>query len=202
MIAVAIALAVGAATLPPVDQCSSDPSFARFRSNLVRIVDRRDAKALLAVVADDVMVNFDNSVGPRAFTRVWRLNGPKAGQSRVWRELRAVMQLGCANLGSTLVMPSLIGQLSASEQLEKFIALPGAKLRQSASLRGRSLATMNFHVVTFRESKAPEGWIGVALSDGRKGYLCDEEVRAALEYRAQFEKIGGRWRMTSFVEGD
>jgi hypothetical protein len=184
MIGAAVAFAMGAATLPPIDQCAGDPSFAAFRSNLIRIVERRDAKALVAILSDTVMVDFDNSTGPRAFARAWRLNGRKPAESRVWPELKAVMKLGCARVGAARVMPSFLAQLPGSDQFEKFIALPGAKLKQSAALDSRTLATLHFHVVSFRDSNAPDGWLGVALPDGRQGYVRRDEVRAALEYRA------------------
>lgn len=198
----AIALAAGAARLPPVDQCAGDPSFARFRADLIRTIERKDRKALLDLLADDVLVDFDGSAGRREFARAWNLDRSGAAKSAVWRELRTVMRLGCARIDRARVAPSLVGQLSDADQFEKFIAMPGAKLRQTPSDRGRVIATLNFHLVTFREGDAPNGWLRVATSDGRRGYLRRDQMRGALEYRAQFEKARGRWRMTSFVQGD
>ena len=167
----------------------------------MRSIERRDSKALLKIVADDIIVDFDGTKGPKQFARVWRLDGPSTTRSPVWRELAAVMRLGCARIDSVRVMPSLVGQLSDDEAFEKFVALPQAKLRRSPNDKAGVLATLNFHILTFREG-GTERWIAVALSDGRRGYVLRDQVRAALQYRAQFEKIGNRWRMTSFVEGD
>ena len=202
MILWAAALAFGAARIPPVDQCRGESSFDSFRSGLARIVERRDSKALLAVLSDQVMVDFENSSGPREFARVWKLTGNHARQSPVWRELALVMRLGCARADRARVMPSLVIQLSDQDALEKFLALPRAQLRQAPTENARVVARLNFHVVTRQESSAPNGWWRVALSNGRSGYLRESEIRTALQYRAQFEKIGPRWRLVSFVEGD
>jgi hypothetical protein len=112
------------------------------------------------------------------------------------------LRLGCARVGSSRVIPSLVEQLSDDDQFDKLVALPGAKLRQSPDTGAPVIATLNYHVVTFEEGDAPEGWARVSLSTGRKGYVRRSALRAALEYRAQFEQVRGRWRLMSFVEGD
>lgn len=203
MIALTVALvAAAAARLPPVDQCAGDRSFVSFRSQLRAAVHRKDAGALLRMVADDVMVDFGGLTGRAGFARKWQLSGRSARRSPLWPELDAVMRLGCARVDRARVMPALINQLEDGQAFEQFIALPGVKLRRSPSDHSPVLTTLNFHLVTFVESDAPEGWLGVALSDGRRGYVRRNQIRAALDYRAQFEKIAGQWRMTSFVEGD
>jgi hypothetical protein len=196
------ALALAPARLPPVDRCSIDPSFRRFRAELASTVQRRDARALLGIVADDVMVDFDSSRGPREFARVWRLDGKRGAQSGIWRELRTVMTLGCAPVGSARFMPSLVAQLGDAEPLETFVALPGAGLRNSPRNHSPVTARLSFHVVKLEGSWPPGTWAHVALSDGRSGYVRSTELRNALQWRAQFEKVAGRWRLMSFVDGD
>lgn len=183
--------------LPPVDQCVGDPSFVRFRSALIRTIARRDATALLKLVADDVTVDFDGSQGPRDFARVWKLSRSRPEQSPIWQELAAVMRLGCARIGSARVMPSLVGQLDGDVAFDKLVALPGAMLRSD-----RRAIPLNYHLVTMEEGDAPEASVRVRLEDGRGGIVRRDQLRSALQFRAQFEKRRGRWRMTSFVEGD
>ena len=45
-------------------------------------------------------------------------------------------------------------------------------------------------------------WAHVQLGDGRTGYIWDAFVRSPVNYRAFFNLIDGRWRMTAFLEGD
>jgi hypothetical protein len=198
----AAALALLPARLPPVDQCRGDASFLRFRSELARTIERHDAKGLLRIVADDVMVDFDASRGPREFAHAWKLDGKHAADSPVWNELATVMRLGCTQLGAVRIMPSLGEQLGDADPLETFLALPGAVLRASPSSGGRAISRLDYDVVTLKGSWPTGDWMHVALSGERSGYLRKDEVRTALQYRAGFEKAGGRWRMTSFVQGD
>ena len=46
------------------------------------------------------------------------------------------------------------------------------------------------------------GFMTVQLADGRAGYMWHAYVRSPVDYRALFNLIGGRWRMTAFVAGD
>jgi hypothetical protein len=45
-------------------------------------------------------------------------------------------------------------------------------------------------------------WVHVQLGDGRTGYMWHAYVRRPIDYRALFNLIDGRWRMTAFVAGD
>jgi hypothetical protein len=38
--------------------------------------------------------------------------------------------------------------------------------------------------------------------DGKTGYVTSRLVRSPIDYRAMFNKIGGRWQMTFFAAGD
>jgi len=95
MMGIAIALAIGAARIPPVDQCTRDRPFVQFRSELRRTVAKRDAEALLKVVADDVYASFGGYIGKKDFIELWKL-GRNPRQSHVWQELGKALELGCA----------------------------------------------------------------------------------------------------------
>ena len=38
--------------------------------------------------------------------------------------------------------------------------------------------------------------------DIRAAFVASDLVRSPIEYRAEFRRIDGRWRMTIFIEGD
>jgi hypothetical protein len=96
----------GASRAPPVDDCASDPSFAEFRSELRRIVARRDAEALLSVVADDVHASLGGHVGRGDFIELWGLE-KQPRRSKVWAELGQALRLGCSLKGGVPTVPSL-----------------------------------------------------------------------------------------------
>jgi hypothetical protein len=42
----------------------------------------------------------------------------------------------------------------------------------------------------------------VTLGNGRSGFVRREHVRSVIDYRATFEKVDGKWLMTTFLAGD
>ena len=64
------------------------------------------------------------------------------------------------------------------------------------------MARLEWDVLTWRSVDAPEGWLPVALADGRAGFVRRGEVRSLLDYRVGFVRRGGRWRMHFFIAGD
>ena len=52
------------------------------------------------------------------------------------------------------------------------------------------------------EPYAESEWTRIKLRDGRTGYISSRYVRSPIDYRAVFNKMDGRWRMTAFVAGD
>ena len=148
------------------------------------------------------MFSFDGSEGKAKFAHLWLLDGTQKDRSPIWAELETAMSLGCARVDNAFLMPSLSEQLPDVDVFEKLLALPGAQLRQAPHGDSRLIATLEYDLVLFDEDNDTDGWQKVALSDGRKGYVLRSQLRTALEYRAQFEKVNGRWRLTSFAEGD
>jgi hypothetical protein len=202
MMGIAIALAIGAARIPPVDQCTRDRPFVQFRSELRRTVAKRDAEALLKVVADDVYASFGGYIGKKDFIELWKL-GRNPRQSHVWQELGKALELGCAVAGDARVVPSFEIQLGGDrDPFETRIALPGAILRASPSDRSAAIARLNWQVLTVSEPWDGGAWVRVKLDDGRTGYVREGMARSVIGWRAAFHKRGGQWLMTSFVAGD
>src|SRR3712207_5658342 len=51
--------------LPPRDECARDASLTAFRQKLLTAVDRKDAKQLLSLTADDIRFSFGEGGGKR-----------------------------------------------------------------------------------------------------------------------------------------
>jgi len=207
MIALLLALLVAAGPSPdrrpPVDQCASDSSFAEFRDALREAIARRDRDRLLAMLADDILVDFGGGAGRDDFVRAWELDRPQT--SRVWDELGAVLALGCAREDDgTLWAPSLYRQLG--DQEDPFTAMlavrPGAVMRAAPDPASRPVAMLDWDVLTLQPDDGADDWLPATLSDGRAGFVARGDVRGAVDYRAGFQKAAGRWRMIVFVAGD
>lgn len=188
--------------MPPVDQCASDRSLVAFRAELKRTVAQRDAKALDAILADNVMADFDGGRGRGEFARIWNLEEPKT--SPIWPELEHVLGLGCSMAHGTPVIPYMAEAFASEDDLfDKMVVVRlGAKLRDHPNEGARVIANLNDHVLEVGEESQVNGWVKAKMADGRRGYVRRNQLRSPLDYRATFEKIGGAWRMTSFVAGD
>jgi hypothetical protein len=187
-------------SLPPVERCASDASFADFRSQLSGVVSSKNERALLAMLAEDVTVDFGGGSGPAAFAENWQFE--QAGESRVWNELSEALSFGCAPTGDYLVAPSFVAQFPA--ELDAFatvIAMPGTRLRASESDGAAELGNLDWHLATVASDDAGE-WLGVRLVDGREGFVRRDQVVNPLDFRLVFQKREGKWLITAFVAGD
>lgn len=193
---------VDAVRVPATDECRSDPTFIEYRAQLTDIVARKDAIALQALVATDVMIDFGGGIGWAAFTREWALDRPQ--ESELWRELAKVLELGCEELEGVRIMPGNFSRLSDfSDPLPAYFAVEkDAPLRSRPDDTAPIIMTLDSHLLFVGNDVPPEGWLNVRLSNGQTGFVRLSAVRSAIDYRAGFERQDGRWLMTSFVAGD
>ena len=190
--------------LPPVEKCGGDPSFDAFRSELRRVVARRDPQAFLRLLAPDVTVNFGGDSGRKSFADQWEINSP--AKTGLWRELAAILHLGCARIEQARVMPSLHAEFSAENDQDPFemmiVVSPKAQLRTSRQSGSRVVTTLGWDVVKAIQAPDDSDKIKVRLADGREGWLKRTELRSPLDYRLVMEKRRGKWMITAFVAGD
>lgn len=186
--------------LPPVEQCDGNAGFRRFRNDLRAVVERQDERALLAMLADDVEVNFGGDRGPALFAANWKFGERR--ESHVWAELRQALALGCAPTGDALIAPSFTpGFPEALDPFETVIIVPGTLLRGGRSAAAHALGKLDWHLA--RVTDDGDGlWLAVELVDGRKGFVRRGQTVSPLDYRLVFEHRGGKWRITAFVAGD
>jgi len=199
------ALALGAAAplqLAPVDQCIKDPSFVEFRTELRDTIKRRDLSALERIVADDFYYGYPfRGVGRDVFLR--SLGGTKLGDPS-WSTLSNILDLGCIMEDGRASSPSFDDQLyslkKGYESLTSTLALPGAVVRSRPNDQAQIIARSNWLVLTELEQSEP-GWVGVQLTDGRKGFV-KEGMMATTGITVTFHKRDGRWVMTGWTFGD
>ena len=193
--------AVSSLKLPPVDQCAGDPSFVKFRAELVAIAEERDVPAILAALADDVLVDFGGGTGRDAFARNWELDRPC--DSRLWEKLGSALLRGCAVSEKHRIAPSSVTQLDPKlDAYTTMIAGRDVILQSAPSDDAPAVARLSWDVLTLVEAGHPEGWFAVGMADGTKGFVRRDAVRSPLDFRIVMERIRGRWAITAFVGGD
>ena len=194
-----LASSAGAQTLPPVDECGED--FAAFRGQLLDILARRDAAALLEHVDAGIEFSF-GGLGPGrdAFAESWGMDEPHT--SGLWTELGQVLLLGCAPLGAEEVAaPALFARFPA--EIDPFtggVAEPGAWLYPGPGFEAEG-ADIAWQIVTESDGEG-NGWRRVRLADGRSGYIEEGLLLTPVGYRAIFSRREGRWTLVAFIAGD
>lgn len=203
ILAVSVSLPTQAATLlKPVDEAAQQASFLSFRHQLLKTLERKDVKGLLAIVDKDIKASFGTENGISGFKELWKLDQPAS--SDIWRELTTVLKMGGSfSNTTTFVAPYVFSQWPETMDAFENAAVLGSnvRIRAKPDLNASILKTVSYEIlpVEFGEN---QHWVTVKLSGGKKGYIASQYIRSSVDYRAFFEKIKGRWQMTVFVAGD
>ena len=197
----ALAAIAGPTKLPPIDECTADPSFLKFRAGLITAAEKHDMEAVIRALDEKVLVDFGGGSGKTAFREKWTSTDSK--EVDLWRELKESLALGCAIRDGVALAPSLSTQLDPDADLfEVALARPGTAVRSEPRNGGKVIATLAWDVVTIIARSMSDDSVEVRLPDGSTGYVNAGQLRTAGDYRLTMEKRGGDWRITAFVEGD
>lgn len=193
----------GQTRLLPVDQAASVPDFFSFRARLQLAVARRDANAVLAVLARDVKLSFGGDAGVDSFKAMWK---PTAPDSTLWETLAAVLSLGgtFASDGS-FTAPYVFTQWpQGKDAFEHMAAIgSGVRVRSAASADAPVVGALDFSVVELAEPPAADAaWVKIKLSADRTGFVGREFLRSPIDYRIRFARLDGRWQVVFFLAGD
>lgn len=194
--------------LLPVDEASSDPSFAAFRETLKGIVRRKDTEALIAVIDPKIRASFGAENGLPAFRKMWKLDQP---DSKLWTELEEVLRLG----GSFKTPPDGPKVFWAPYTFSNFpedgpdafstliVTESDVPLKSEARASAKTLGTLSHDLVQIASGDRHDGdWRRILTSTGVSGYLPNAKVRSHIDYRVGFEKKNEKWTLTIFVAGD
>jgi hypothetical protein len=196
--------AAPAKVIPPKDECLSIDGYFDLRQNFEGIVKRRDAKALLAIIAPTISWNFGGEPDSKeAFAKNWKLETGKA--SPIWAELDQIVRLGCFSQGpDNPTMPHFFGQDTgaASPGGAALVLGPAVNLRAQPSTTSASLRKINWEVVTTVEVSADGLWTKVTTTDGKTGFIRNDYLRGDLDYRIGFERKDKGWVVSFFIAGD
>lgn len=188
--------------LLPVDEAARDPEFFAFRAQLQAAVARHDAEAVLAAVDPSIRTSFGTGGGIADLRKKWNLSG---ADSRLWDELGTVLAFGGAfREGGLFAAPYVFARWPDRFDSFEHVAVLGKNVRVRAApgSQGRILTALSFDVVRLAAPATDSEWTRIKLRDGRTGYISSRYVRSPVDYRALFNKVDGRWRMTAFVAGD
>lgn len=210
------------AVLLPVDEASQDPSFLRFRDELLQSVRRRDVSGVTQRLHKGLTErDLDQSLllGPSP-------KSPSQPEHAIWKELEKVLTLGGSfvtneqrlygrglGLGDRefcapyvysafpVTVPEGLGEAVAGVLLQSSVAV-----RTGPSADAELVTTRSHEIVRYRtrhpNGPTAPGWTSVTTLDGRFGYVRADSVRSVLDYHACFGMFGKQWLVTELVRGD
>lgn len=184
---------------PPRDDCIADASFVAFRTTLADIIKRKDAKALLAVVAPDIEWSLGDGPGRGAFAKEWKLDKP--GASELWGQLGRLLARGCSLKNGEASAPYWY-ENGPSGDLADIALINGERvnIREAPSKTAKVVRTADWEGVTIGDES--RDWTKVTFEDGTAGYVSNDFLWTGYSYRAVFRKGTGRWLMIAFIAGD
>lgn len=203
----------------PVDEGPQDAGFVAFRQNLLDAVERRDASAIRAIVAEDIRYSFGADGAREGFLEEWGGDVPGGIGEALYRELGDVLRGGgvwqdAPGGGRLFHAPYTSSAVDVEDPYTTgVITGEGVNVRSAPSTQGRILAQLSYETVPLPQGVTTDGatvtldgrdygWTPVELPGGQTGYVVDKYLRRPIGYRAWFEKLDGRWMMTSFIAGD
>lgn len=186
----------------PRDECVAVPDAPEFRASIADVVRRRDVTAFVALASDDVMLDYGGGAGRKELRE--RLTGKDGPE--LWKELDALLALGCAYSEGQLVMPWFFAQdLGDADPYSTVVVLGDSVPMRSAPNKASAIKRrLNWQVVVIPADFQPEKAFQYVRVIGRNGagYVASDMLRSQLGYRLIAERRGDWWRVTAFIAGD
>lgn len=193
-----------ASLVPFKDEAAQDASFVEFREKLKKAVKQQDETFVLSILPEDFQCGFETNDKK---TCIKELGLDKKGHiegmgTNFWNEMEEILALGSSVDGDRIYIPYYYLKSPETEDpLSTGIVTQQTLLRKKPSGASPTLRDVKqFEVITL-QSVMPDQWRKVKTYDNLQGYLPEKHIYALGEYRAQFEKIKGEWKMQFFLAG-
>ena len=191
--------------LEPRNECTTIRGLAELDAGLRKAAKDRDTAALLALVDDNIELDFGGGSGKAELTQ--RLTSP---DYRLWDALDDTLKLGC---GKTIFEEGEafaswpwyfhkdLGQRDPYETL--IVTGRGVRLRSGPSLDSRIIGAVSWDYVFITEyPKEDDTFAKVTTKSGQSGYMAVQYLRSEVDYRLVATERDGKWVVTAFIAGD
>jgi hypothetical protein len=162
-------------------------------------VARGDEAALLAAADPGIRTSFGGDDGLATFRA--KLRDP---QGTLWADLGAALALGGRfQSPDSFAAPYVFAAWPSRLDSFECAAVVGDRVRVRASADPGSAVVGDVSYEIVQVLPAYQARVTqVRLANGRSGFIASSFVRSPVDYRAIFQKAGGRWRLRAFVAGD
>jgi hypothetical protein len=188
--------------LRPIDEGARDPTFARFRKDLLDAAQRRDLDAVLRAMAIDVQVTQMGEKGIEALKRQWDDGLP----DQFLHELVVVLRLGgrFSTDRTEFTGPYTYTDFPGTSDVEmtEYVVATGRSTRVFAKpdRRARVVATLQHDILPYYAT-TELGWREVVLPDGGRGFVRTDEARCPCDMMIHAAKRNGQWRIVALHGG-
>lgn len=194
----------------PVDEAKNDASFYSFREKLITAVKKRDVNFVLSIVDRNIKNGFGGEDGYANFKKQWKIT---AKNSQLWDVLLKILTNGGAfdsKQKTAFYAPYTFTNFPEDLDAFEYEAVFGnnVNLRSEPNTNSSVVASLSYNVVkvdyknSIKSGENDYSWLKVETLGGKKGFIKSEFVRSSIDYRAGFEKIKGKWKMTFLLAGD
>ncbi len=200
----------------PVDQAAQDPTFKHFRTRLLEAVARRDVDFVVSQASTDIHLSFGGHSGRKDFRKFLTLSEDAfseeykhlAAKEReaYWNNLEKVLKLGGRFTSKTEFSAPYTWTVPLKPDEDvfatRFVIGRSVALRERPNLESLVLARLAHDIVTVVEGGDGTPFSKVRMVSGKTGFVHEDYLRSAVDYRAHFTIRDGKWEMTRFLAGD
>lgn len=173
---------------------------------------QRNTRFVLSVLHPRVRLSFGGHYGAKDFLDLWKPDNP---DSELWDQLSAVLSHGGTfdrSEGKRVFWaPYTFSAFPDDLDPYEYATIIGenVRVRSRPNTSASIVTSLSYDIVKATSlitenarKEDPPGWVGVAVPDGRKGYVASRYVRWSTDYRLGFERIRNKWLITAFIGGD
>ena len=200
----------------PADEATNDPSLLQFRDRLLNAIVQRDIDYVVSQAGTDIQLSFGGHAGRtdfRAFLSISEKGfadqcGLDAAEQRerYWDSLEQVLRMGGRFTDQDIFEAPYTWTAARPDGSDHFatyfVISDDAPLRDRSSKYGSIVATLSYDIVTAVDGGEGTKFLKVKLASGLQGFVHEDNLRSALDYRIILQRSNRDWRITAFISGD
>lgn len=154
---------------------------------------------MLARFHHDVRLDFGGGAGRD------QLRDRLREDTTLWGELRDVLSHGGRFIDDSSFAAPYWYTVDVDDPFDVWIVVgESVRVREEPRPDAPVLGTLSYEIVRmhYLAPGVADGWGGVILKDGRRGYVSKDYVRSPVGYRVIISRQAGGWAIAAFVAGD
>lgn len=204
------------------DESYKDKSFVRFKVKLLQAILDRDTNQLFPLLADNVHLSDEEcSFAPKScFKDQFKLLPVK--QHYIWDDLYRIVSQGfsqtkiknniyrLAEKGDIVFQaPSYLKRFDDNGSKYLLVLGQNVNVREKPSTGSKIIGQVSYQKLKYHDPavsnsksafKVVDGkqWYEVILPNGKKGYIIEDYVSAAIDKELSVKKINGQWKIITY----